>query len=180
MVTLEASQRNLARHVTVLRVAFGIIWAIDAAFKWRPTFLNSYLAQVKAAAAGQPHWLLWLFHGAETVVAVDPHGFAIATAVLESATALGLILGFARRFGYLAGAGFSITVWIFAEGFGGPYTADSTDIGTGIIYAVVFFALYGLDRLAGPSPFSLDQWIEKRRRAWARIAEAGTPQSPST
>jgi hypothetical protein len=29
-------------------------------------------------------------------------------------------------------------VWAIAEGFGGPYTSGASDIGTAIIYAVLF------------------------------------------
>lgn len=168
----ERQDVRLARRVSLLRIAFGIIWAVDAAFKWSPTFQSSYLAQVQAAAQGQPAWLLWLFHGAESIIRLDPRLFAVGTAILESVTALGLILGFARRAGYLVGLGFSLVVWALAEGFGGPYTAGSTDIGTGIIYAVVFAALYGLDRAVGPSPWSLDAVIEARTKRWSDISEA--------
>lgn len=169
----QLSHRTLARRVSLLRIAFGVIWAIDAAFKWTPSFQSSYLAQVKAAASGQPHWIAWLFHTAESVIQIDPHAFAIATAIIESLTALGLILGFARRAGYIVGLTFSLVVWALAEGFGGPYTAGSTDIGTGIIYAVVFAALYGLDRAVGPSPWSLDALIGRRSRRWSRVSEPG-------
>jgi nitrite reductase (NO-forming) len=163
---------RLAKHVTWLRIAFGIIWAIDAGFKWTPIFQSRYLQDVIVASQGQPAWILWLFHGAESVIRLDPRAFAVATAVFESLTALGLILGLARRIGYLAGLGFSLVVWALAEGFGGPYTAGSTDIGTGIIYAVVFAALYGLDRAVGPSPWALDTVIERRHKKWRRLAES--------
>ncbi len=33
-------------------------------------------------------------------------------------------------------------IWSTAEGFGGPYTAGSTDIGAAIIYVLVFLALW--------------------------------------
>lgn len=164
-----ALQRRLARHVAFLRIAFGLIWAVDASFKWRPSFMHSYLQQLQAAAQGQPSWLQWLFATAEQVVGRDPQAFALATALIESVTALGLILGFARRTGYVVGAVFSLMVWALAEGFGGPYTAGSTDIGTGVIYAVVFFALYGLDRATDPSPWSIDGVIERHRQRWHHI-----------
>jgi len=48
------------------------------------------------------------------------------------------------------------------EGFGGPYTAGATDIGTGIIYAVVFAALYGLETAVSPSAWTVDGWLEGR------------------
>lgn len=171
--------RTLANRVSLLRIAFGIIWAIDAILKWAPAFQRSYLSQVIEAAKGQPSWLLWLFHGAESVIQLDPRFFAVATAVVEGATALGLLLGFMRRTGYVVGLLFSLTVWALAEGFGGPYTAGATDIGTGIIYAVVFAALYGLDQAVGPSPWSLDNWIRQRWPRWERVSESRI-ESPST
>ncbi|NMP21183.1 DoxX family protein [Sulfobacillus harzensis] len=165
------NQSTLAKRISLLRIAFGIIWGIDATLKWAPAFQKSYLSQVYAAAQGQPAWLAWLFHSAESVIRLDPRFFAIATAVVESLTALGLLLGFARRAGYIAGLVFSLMVWALAEGFGGPYTAGATDIGTGIIYAVVFAALYGLDRAVGPSPWSLDAVIARRWRRWEEVSE---------
>lgn len=171
------NQRSLAARVSLLRIAFGIIWAIDATLKWAPAFQRTYLNQVIQASRGQPSWLLWLFHGAESVIRVDPRLFAIATAVVESLTALGLILGFMRRTGYLVGLLFSLTVWALAEGFGGPYTAGATDIGTGIIYAVVFAALYGLDRAVGPSPWSLDYRIGQHWPWWERLSESAADRS---
>jgi nitrite reductase (NO-forming) len=52
----------------------------------------------------------------------------------------------------------SVVIWATAEGFGGPYTAGSTDIGSAIIYVLVFVGLflssaglyYGLDRILDP------------------------------
>lgn len=48
----------------------------------------------------------------------------------------------------------SVVIWTTAEGFGGPYSAGSTDIGAAIIYPLVFAGLflssaglyYGVDR----------------------------------
>jgi len=46
-----------------------------------------------------------------------------------------------------------------------------TDIGTGIIYAVVFLALYQLDTLADESPWSLDPWVEHHFAWWRKLSE---------
>jgi hypothetical protein len=43
--------------------------------------------------------------------------------------AAALIFGFARKSTYIAAAVFSLLIWSTAEGFGGPYTAGSTDVG---------------------------------------------------
>jgi nitrite reductase (NO-forming) len=71
---------------------------------------------------------------------------------------------------YLIGLVYSLLIWTTAEGFGGPYTGDSTDPGAAIAYVVVFASLYLIDDLAGRSPLALDSWIEARFPWWARLA----------
>jgi nitrite reductase (NO-forming) len=92
-----------------------------------------------------------------------------------------LILGFARKITYISGTVFSLLIWATAEGFGGPYTAQSTDIGTAIIYALVFLALLVTAAQFGPSRYSLDWLIEKRVSWWHRVAEVDwwTRRSPT-
>jgi nitrite reductase (NO-forming) len=71
--------------------------------------------------------------------------FAYSTAVAETLIALALILGFARKVTYIGAALFSVLIWATAEGFGGPYSSSSTDIGAAVMYAVVFMGLLALD-----------------------------------
>ncbi|HET9850132.1 MAG TPA: DoxX family protein [Candidatus Saccharimonadales bacterium] len=161
---------KLSRHIAILRIIFGLLWAVDASFKWLPAFSNSFLDQIRAAGQDQPLWLNPWFHFWDKFLGHDPHLFAILTAVIESYIALALIFGFARRATYLAAAVFSLIIWSVAEGFGGPYSAGSTDIGTAIIYAVVFFALYGLDRLASAPKWAVDNYLGRKFRRWPIIA----------
>jgi uncharacterized membrane protein YphA (DoxX/SURF4 family) len=161
---------NLARHVAILRIAFGTMWAIDAIFKWRPAFRTSFLDQIKSAGDGQPSWLHGWFSFWVHFLAHNPHAFAVTVAVVESLIALALLIGLARRSTYLGAAIFSLMIWAIPGAFGGPYTSDATDIGTGIIYAVVFFALYGLDRLAVPPSWSIDNYITKKLPWWTVVA----------
>jgi nitrite reductase (NO-forming) len=161
---------RLSKHVAILRIIFGVIWAIDAAFKWQPAFRSGFLDQIKSAADGQPDWLHGWFNFWIHLLSHNPHLFAIMVTIIETLIALALILGIARRTTYLAAAVFSLLIWSVAEGFGGPYSATSTDIGTGIIYSVVFFSLYGLDRMATRSSWSLDNYIVKSLPWWALIA----------
>jgi hypothetical protein len=35
-----------------LRIAFGLVWAIDAALKWLPGFKDSYQSTIQGIAAG--------------------------------------------------------------------------------------------------------------------------------
>ncbi|HWZ66147.1 MAG TPA: DoxX family membrane protein [Patescibacteria group bacterium] len=164
------TQQHLAKHVSVLRIIFGAIWAIDAILKWQPSFQNGFLDHVNSAIQGQPSWLNSWFHFWVQFIGYNPHLFAILTAVIESLIALALIFGFARRVTYLLAAIFSLLIWAVAEGFGGPYTNGSTDIGAAAVYAVVFFALYGLERLAKPPRLAVDNYIIKKLPWWSIVA----------
>ncbi|HET9174310.1 MAG TPA: DoxX family membrane protein [Candidatus Saccharimonadales bacterium] len=161
---------RLAKHVAVLRIVFGLMWAINASFKWQSAFRNGFLDQIKSAADGQPSWLQGWFHFWIQLLSHNPSLFALFVTIVETLIAAALIFGFARRTAYLAAAFFSLMIWAIPEGFGGPYSATSTDIGTGIIYAIVFFSLYGLDRMAKPSAWTFDAYIVKRIPWWAVVA----------
>ena len=166
----EKSSNCLSRHVAALRIIFGLMWAINAAFKWQSAFKNGFLDQIKAAADGQPSWLHGWFHFWIQFLSHNPHLFAGMISVIETLIAIALIFGIGRRVTYIAAAVFSLLIWAIPEGFGGPYSATSTDIGTGIIYATVFFSLYGLDRLATSPKWAVDNYIAKRIPWWAVLA----------
>ncbi len=166
----KKSSGYLSKHVATLRIIFGLMWAINAIFKWQPAFRDGFLDQIKSAADGQPAWLHGWFSFWTQLLSHNPHVFAVLVTIVESLIAIALIFGIARRATYLSAAVFSLLIWGVAEGFGGPYSVSSTDIGTGIIYAVVFFSLYGLDRLATQSKWSLDNYIVKRLPWWSVVA----------
>lgn len=140
-----------------MRIVFGIVWSIDASFKWRPSFIDKFADYVVQAAQGQPRaeraWIsFWI-----SVIRVDPHAFAYCIATAETLIAISLLLGLFSNLSYFGGVALSIVIWSTAEGFGGPYMPGSTDIGTAIIYALVFVALFlanagrylGIDGLIG-------------------------------
>ena len=142
----------------ILRIAFGIVWGIDAWFKWQPGFVNSFSDYLHDAGTDQPaavqSWIgFWT-----NVVHVDPTVFAYLVAAGETAIAIALILGVFSNLTYLVGTLLAVVIWSTAEGFGGPYQAGSTDIGAAIIYVVVFAGLFlstagtylGLDRRLTP------------------------------
>ena len=89
---------------------------------------------------------------------------------LLAALALALVLGFARKTVYVLGALFSLLVWSTAEGFGGPYSVGATNMGSGIVYVLVFIALMVINSRSGPSPYSLDFYIEKAWPGWRSIS----------
>jgi thiosulfate dehydrogenase (quinone) large subunit len=162
---------HLYKRVAAIRILFGAVFAVDAFLKWRPGFASSFLGQVTAAAQGQPAWLLPWFHFWAHLIALAPIPFAYLSAILESLIALALLLGLARQVTYFAAAAYAFFLWAIPEGFGGPYKGGATDIGTGIIYVILFLALYQLDTLADESPWSLDPAIERRFPRWRALSE---------
>ncbi|HEY8992246.1 MAG TPA: hypothetical protein VIM37_00160 [Candidatus Microsaccharimonas sp.] len=167
----QKTHQGLAKHVAIVRIIFGLIWAIDAFFKWQPSFAQTFLDQFKGAAEGQPAWLQPWFDFWITTISHNPQGFVIMTAVIESLIAFALIFGVARKFTYLAAALFSFLLWAIPEGFGGPYDATSDNVGAGIIYVIVFISLFGLERMAGRSRWSLDNYIIKSVPWWVLVAD---------
>jgi len=156
--TLGVAQPWRGRAFGILRIVFGLAWAIDAQFKWRPAFQSGFVKYLTGALDGQPAlvktWIgFWI-----DVVKVNPHVFAVIVAASETALAVALILGVFTNLATLGGVLLASVIWSIAEGFGGPYKAGSTDIGTAIIYLFVFVALFlsqaglyfGIDRRLTP------------------------------
>ncbi len=159
--------------IGVLRIIFGVVWAVDAWFKWQPDFINKFTQYLTGALEGQPAavkaWISFWIH----IVKVDPHVFAHLVAIGETAVALGLILGAFSNLTNIGGALLSLVIWSTAEGFGGPYVAGSTDIGAAIIYVLVFAALFLAN--AG-SAMGFDPWLTPALGRWGILASGPAPQ----
>lgn len=178
MAATEPTPRSMpAWPKDALRIAFGVIWGIDAALKWLPGFRSGYMDEIKGAGDGQAGWLHPWFRFWTDLQSPHPYFWAYLVAVIETLIAVALILGFARKLTYISAAVFSVLIWATAEGFGGPYTSGSSDIGTAIIYAVVFMGLLGLSAYAGPARYSVDYYLEQRVSWWWRVAEVRRPTS---
>lgn len=162
-----------------LRIGFGVIWLIDGVLKWLPGFKDGYMSTIMGTRDGQPFWLRWWFdfwinlqHPAVTF-------FWVLVASAETLIAVALITGFARKATYVAAIAFSLLIWSTAEGFGGPYTSGSSDVGTAIIYAVVFAGLLALSYYAETSRYTADYYLEKKITWWWRVAEVRRPDAPA-
>ena len=166
-----------AKGIGVLRIVFGLVWLVDAAFKWSPSFINKFGDYLTGAKDGQPQlvkdWIdFWV-----RIVNVDPHVFAHLIAIGETAVAIGLILGLFSNLTYATGALLATVIWTTAEGLGGPYKAGSTDIGAAIIYTMVFAGLYLA--MAGRQ-YGLDTRVGRRLKGrWAHLASGPVPDSVS-
>jgi uncharacterized membrane protein YphA (DoxX/SURF4 family) len=158
-----------------LRITFGTIWLIDAVLKWLPGFRSGYMGMISAAGHGQPGWLKPWFSFWTNLQSPHPGFFVYVVAILETLVALAVIFGVARKVSYITCAAFSVVIWAVAEGFGGPYTSGASDIGTAIIYALVFMCLLVLSAYTGPDTYSVDHYLERKISWWWRIAEFGRP-----
>ena len=146
------------KSMGILRITFGLVWAVDAWFKWQPGFINNFSSYLTGSLDGQPGWVQGWITFWINIVKVDPHVFAHLVAIGETAVAIGLIFGLFSNLSYIVGILISVVIWTTAEGFGGPYTAGSTDIGAAIIYVLVFAGLFlasaglywGVDRSLTP------------------------------
>jgi thiosulfate dehydrogenase (quinone) large subunit len=156
---------------TTVRVLFGLVFGVDAVLKWLPGYRHTYLAALKSAAAKQPGWLHGWFHFWINLQSKSPNSFAVLTGLAETGLALVLLLGVARRVGYAAGVVYSMLVWSVGEGFGGPYMSGSTDVGTGIVYALLFVTLLTFAPPARRERLSLDRLLVSRWSAWRHLAE---------
>ena len=172
----EASGRGIPMWPKdALRIAFGIIWLIDAVLKWLPGFRSDYMSTIMGQAEGQPGWLRPWFDFWINLQHPNATFFAYLVAVIETLIAVALIIGFARKTTYLSAIAFSFLIWATAEGFGGPYTSGASDIGTAIIYAVVFAGLLSLSAYAEPARYSVDYYLEQKISWWWRVAEVRRP-----
>lgn len=169
-----AEERSLGWLVVAaagVRSAIGVIIAIDGYLKWQPGFAAHYVGYLQNAAKGQPGWLATWFNFWLRIVTIHTGFFIGATRLIETAIAIGLLLGIARRMTYIAGALFSLLIWSTAEGFGGPYTSGATNLGPALMYALIFVAAALFERLLGSTPYSVDYYIERRFPRWRRFAE---------
>lgn len=163
--------RNAAVFTKVIEILFGAVWLVDGGLKLQPGFLSGFSDLVAGSAAGQPQWLQGWFSFWVSVTSYNPELFAYLITASELALAFALILGFMRKTAYAGGAILSLLIWSVPEGFGGPYGPSSTDIGTGMIYAIVFLLLLAMNATYRNNRYTLDSIIEKHIRWWRVISD---------
>src|ERR1700738_2893747 len=87
----------------ILRIVFGLVWAIDAQFKWQPTFQTEFVKYLTGALEGQPALVkTWIGFWIGTVN-FNPQVFALIVAASETALAVALILGLFSNLADLGG-----------------------------------------------------------------------------
>ncbi len=174
--------RNAGGLKVAFRIILGVVWLIDGAFKFTSGYANDFLTAVGNTQSTAPSWLSGWYSFWVTQATNNGNLIVYTVGGLELALGIALVLGFLRKIAYLGGVVLSLLIWAVPEGFGGPYGAGTgaTDIGTGIIYALVFFGLIVINSTYGPSRLSVDHFIEKFFPRWASLAEFGGIRSLRT
>ena len=171
MSTGKTLYRRREEVKSLVRIVFGVVWLIDGLLKFQPGMPAVFVQLIQAAGQGQPGWLLPWFNFWANTVASNPGFWVMLIGTGELLLGLALVFGVVRKLAYVIGFFFSLVIWSVPEGFGGPYGPSSTDIGTGVIYAIVFLMLMLINAGYGTSKYSLDALIEKRIKWWGKIAE---------
>ncbi|MGF7236301.1 MAG: hypothetical protein ACQSGP_15250 [Frankia sp.] len=154
----------------VVRIAFGLIWAIDASFKWLPGFVHGQTLDDELGGASKIHtpvihqWIS-LWHSAGTA---HPQVFAVGTGIVETLIALGLIFGVLSNAVFIGSAIFSLGIWSAAEGFHLPWTRDGiTDLGPSVGYIIASLALF---LAAAGATWSVDSMLRDKLGSWSWLA----------
>ncbi|HEX3788396.1 MAG TPA: hypothetical protein VHW44_11090 [Pseudonocardiaceae bacterium] len=173
-IPVDARGLRRLHGAAVVRIVFGLVWAIDASFKWLPGFvhgetLDDELGGAKKIQTPVVHQWIELWHA---VASSDPAAFAVGTAIIETLIALGLIFGVFTNLVCLGSAVFSFGIWSAAEGFHLPWTKSGiTDLGPSVAYIFASLALFFA--VAGAT-WSLDTRLRPRlgKLAWLSGAPA--------
>jgi nitrite reductase (NO-forming) len=163
--------RNAPTLGAALRIVFGFFWLIDGALKFQPGFVDAFSGTIAGAAAGQPSWLAGWFSFWASATSSNTALFVYFTGALELAIGVCLILGLLQKIAITAGFFLSLVIWSVPEGFGGPYGPGSTDIGTGVVYALASVMFLVAMAAFGPSRLSLDFAVERKWPHWKKLAE---------
>ena len=147
------------KGIGVVRIVFGVAWAVAALLKWQPAFIQSFAATVGNASQGQPIFIQAWISLWQNIVLINPTGFGFLAALVESLLAICFIFGTFTNSAALIGIVWSLTIWSVPEGFGGPYVpGHNTDIGTAFPYLLLCALLLllnsgrylGIDRVLTP------------------------------
>jgi thiosulfate dehydrogenase [quinone] large subunit len=164
---MDRSLRRL-HGAAVVRIVYGVLWAIDAVFKWLPGWINGQtlgheLDESKVPTPVLHNWV-GLWHGAASM---NPGAFAMFTAIVESLIAVALILGFLSNLTFIVTAVWSFGIWTSAEHMHMPFTTGMTDLGPSIGY---IFAALALFFAAAGATWSVDAVIRSRLGRLAPLA----------
>ncbi|MCU1664847.1 MAG: hypothetical protein QOI36_5169 [Pseudonocardiales bacterium] len=165
---VDPSLRRL-HAAAVVRIFFGLLWAVDAWLKWLPGFIHGQTLthELNPAAVSTPivHSWVQLWHD---VAGVNPGAFAMGTAVIETLIGVALIFGVLCNLTLIVTAVFSFGIWTAPEHMHLPWTTPgNTDLGPSIGYVFAALALFAA---AAGATWSVDAVIRPHLGRLAPLA----------
>jgi nitrite reductase (NO-forming) len=157
--------------LSAARIFFGIVWILDGYFKFAFNTPNSLSQIVTYAGYGQPAWMQGWFTFWAGIISWSPPLSQALIGVTEILLGLLLVFGLLRKAVYLVGILFSLSIWSIAQSFGGPLAAGKVEVGSGLVYALVFFMLLVACSMQLETRFSLDPRITKKFSGWAQLSD---------
>lgn len=154
----------------ITRIFLGVIFIADSLLKLIPD--STYLIKEDVLSGAYGAWSFvypWVSFWAN-VTANNINLFVTFAIVVEFLIGLFLILGFFKKFLYIAGAVYSIAIWLTISQFGGPYIAGTLDIGATPVYFLLFLLLIFSERDFNAKDISVDNAIKKKFKLWERLA----------
>jgi hypothetical protein len=129
------------------RIVWAALW-LSAAVLWLfPSNADpNAVSTVFTSAPSGAGWLSSLQSGAASFVGGSGMTVAVVLAVLSAEIGLSVLLRRGTRVALIASMGISLAFWFLAEGLGGVFTGQATDVGTGplmILIAALLLPLAG-------------------------------------
>jgi cytochrome oxidase Cu insertion factor (SCO1/SenC/PrrC family) len=111
----EPSARQL------LRIGFGALWVFDGLLQAQPQMAGGMPAQLQAADAGSPGWVVDLVNWGASIWSYHPIAAAASTVWIQIGIGLWMIFavrGWSLRLAALSSVAWGLIVWSFGEAFG--------------------------------------------------------------
>ena len=105
----------------LLRIGFGALWVFDGLLQAQPQMAGGMPAQLQAADAGSPGWVVDLVNWGANIWSYHPIAAAASTVWIQIGIGLWMIFavrGWSLRLAALSGVTWGLIVWSFGEAFG--------------------------------------------------------------
>src|SRR5580698_2592664 len=141
-----------------LRIGFGALWVFDGLLQAQPQMAAGMPAQLQAADAGSPGWVVDLVNWGANIWSYHPIAAAASTVWIQVGIGLWLIFavrGWSLRLAALSSVAWGLIVWSFGESFGAILAPGLTVLfgaPGGVILYVVAGALLLLPRRSWERP----------------------------
>jgi hypothetical protein len=129
----------------LLRIGFGALWVFDALLQAQPQMAGGMPAQLQAADAGSPGWVVDMVNWGAGIWTYHPVAAAAATVWIQIGIGLWLIFavrGWSLRLAALSSVAWGLIVWSFGEAFG-AILAPGLTVLFGAPGGVIFYVAAG-------------------------------------